>query len=735
MKFSERLRLLFSSKESQARIMSSIHQVGIAQPTPANYETFAKQGYSKNVAVFTAVHKIATACSGIKWELFTKKGNGKPTEVTDSPLLTLWNNPNPMQGQGSFIEAVIAYYCITGNSYIEKNQPFKNKPPLELWPVRPDRMKIIPDNRGYPGKYQYTAAGGKKTWDVDPKTLRSDILHWSTFNPLNDWYGMSALEAAQVSMEMNNAGNIWNLSLLKNGASPSGVLQMVADKSNPRGSLTEEQYSRIKKEFSESYQGARNAGNPLLLEGGLNWQTISLSPKDMDFLKSKELSAGDIFLIFGVPLEMVGLGQKTFSNYKEARLAFYEETILPLMDSFRDEMNRDLTPLFGENLYLDYDRDDIEPLQYRREQKYTSLQTVNFLTQNEKRKEVGAEPVEGWDVFVIGNQVGALPEDFSGGGTDPNAEDENADPNAEEDETDEENDDENSEGDESDDDAADDSDKPKWKSINLVNQDEKRQSAKRQNVRRKRLAANFERDLAEELKDMEMSMVTAARAPGDAKLKEYAIIHAADAHFKQIRKTIAKHIKFALQDFGRPILNEGKSFSPIGETKANLKFDHFVESYAARQSGKAVTEVAGTTAKQVRKIVSEWTAEALKEGDSTVELADYLSMEMEGLSKSRAMLIARTETTAASTNGALEAVKTLQVPGMTKEWVTAKDSRVRNDPGEADHDAMDGVIVPVDEKFTVPPDASMDCPGDSAGGPSQVCNCRCVLTFKTNRKD
>lgn len=734
MNFIDRMRFLFAgggSKVSQARIVAQLQQVGQAQSTPVDYESLSRKGYSKNSAVYTAINKIATAGKSINWKLYTSKGNAKPTQVLDSPLITLFERPNPMQGQASFIEAVLGYMLISGNSYIEKNKPFEGKPPTELWPCRPDRTRIIAGKNGYPAAYEFLGAGRNRLYPVDTVKLTSDMLHWKTFNPLNDWYGLSPLQAAILSLDVNNSVKQYGFNLLKNGATPSGVLQMLKSEANPRGELTDKQFARLKAEFEENYQGSRNAGKPMLLEGGLAWQSISLSPREMDFLKTTEISAVEIFQVFGVPAELVGLGQKTFNNYREAKLSFYEETVLPALDSLRDDvLNKDVCPEFGEGLWLDYDKDDIEALSLRREQKYTSISGLNFLTQNEKREMTGKEKVDGWDVFVIGNQMGALPEDFTGGAADEEVPDP-TDPDVDsEEETDDEPGKKPVKPDPADEDEEDDKG---WKSINLVNANEKRQAYKRINRKRDQLAASFKREVQEDFKDMAGVIARASKLVEEPKLKEFAILNAVDQWMPNLERTLKRHIRYTLEDFGSMILRDGKNLGLVTETKAKRsrdKYDSFVDAYVRDHTATQITEIQGTTAKQVRRIVQEWVSEAVTEGDSADDLSKYLQAEFEGLSEARARTIAITEVGMASSNGSLGAAKALGVP-LEKEWVSADDMRVREDDQVANHAVMNGKTIPIDEKFTVPPDASMDCPGDPTAGASQVCNCRCVAIYKS----
>lgn len=802
MSFLKRIGGFFSTKEAQTRIVSSMQQVGKPQSTPANYEAFAKYGYSKNAVVFIAVSKIATACAGINWVLYSKsKGRRKEkTEILDSPLLTLLDKPNPDMARAQFIENVVAYLKITGNSFVEANTGLTGKIPLELWPASPDKMKIVPSSRGFVDKYIYSTGSGSREFPVDPVKLTSKIMHWKTFNPVNLWYGLSPLEAALLSLDQNSAGQKWNLALLQNSATPSGVLQMKVTDINPRGALTKDQYDRLKAEFDENFQGSKNAGRPMILEGGLNWQQISLGPKDMDFLQNKNVTATDIFAVYGVPAELVGLGQKTFNNYKEARLSFYEDNILPTMDSLKDKFNTWLTPAFGENLELDYDKDDIEALVEKREAKYTSLSTATFLHENEKREAAGYDAVPGLDLFKIGTEVLSLKDlELASveGSTDPktslsgiqitsllevinsvatekipretglqiimvsfNLTEEQAnnilnavgngfkpkpevDPNAPSDSTQKPspkeptpNEDE-FEDDETDDGIGDEASEKNFKSINLLNANEKRKSWRIQNQKRKRLSNYFEKDLREDFKDLISKMKnTADNLEGrEERLVEFGLVKDISDWVPQLRKTLNKHTKYALVEFGSIVLSDAKSLGFISETKKNLDFDSFVESYIKRRTGSNISTITNTTEKQVKRIVKEWTAQSIRDGDSVQDLSFFLETEFEGLSKSNAVRIARTEVALASNNGALEAVKSLEIPGMVKEWVSASDSRVR-DGGEnglgPDHSSVsdDNGEIPIDEKFKVNPDVLMDGPGDTGAPADQVINCRCVLVFK-----
>src|SRR5690606_38481596 len=130
-----------------------------------------------------------------------------------------------------------------------------------------------------------------------------------------------------MALDLHNAAGAWNKALLDNSARPSGAL-VYAPKDG--GNLSEEQFDRLKTELEEGYTGAGGAGKPLLLEGGLDWKAMGLSPKDMDFIEAKHVASREIALAFGVPSMLLGIpGDNTYANYAEANRAFYRLTILP----------------------------------------------------------------------------------------------------------------------------------------------------------------------------------------------------------------------------------------------------------------------------------------------------------------------------------------------------------------------------------------------------------------------
>ena len=347
---------------------------------------FADEGYRRNVIAYRAVSMIATAAASVPWKL-TERRSRSSRMIDSHPLLSLLNTPNPLQGGTELCEALYAYRLIAGNAYLHAIGP-KGSAPLELHVLRPDRVAIIPGTGGMPKAYRYTI--DTRTVDIaDSLTGQSRVLHFKTFHPLDDWYGLSPVEAAAYSIDQHNQCSAWNQALLQNGARPSGALIVKTGDGQP-GNLTESQYGRLRAQLDDQFSGSFNAGRPLLLEGGLEWKEMSLSPRDMDFLQVKNASARDIALAFGVPPQLLGIpGDNTFSNLKEARLALWEQTILPLLSSVTDALNNWLAPMFEGDLRLSFDQDAIPVLNDKRDTYWERISNASFLSDDEKRNLLG----------------------------------------------------------------------------------------------------------------------------------------------------------------------------------------------------------------------------------------------------------------------------------------------------------------------------------------------------------
>lgn len=370
--------------------------------TPRRYDTLAAEGYQKNVIVYRCVNLIARGVGSVPWLLY--QGD---KEMERHPLLDLLNSPSPRQAGSAFMEAVVGYLLLSGNTYIEMVTTPEGRP-TELHPLRPDRMQIVPGPGGVPMAYEYSVGSRCKTIPCDAVTGHSAILHLKNFHPLNDWYGLSPIEAAAQSVDQHNAVAGHNLALLQNGGRPSGGL-IVRPEPHSRG-MSEEQRTSLRQDLREIYAGHKSAGQILVLEGDCDWREMGLSPKDLDFIEGKNVSTREIAQAYGVPPMLVGVpGDATFANYKEARFHLWEDTIIPLLEFLVAEFNLWLSPAFEEGLCLGYNTDAIPALAPRREAVWSKVASAPFLTLNEKRQAVGYGPLPGGDT-ILGMGAGGVHE-------------------------------------------------------------------------------------------------------------------------------------------------------------------------------------------------------------------------------------------------------------------------------------------------------------------------------------
>lgn len=378
-------------KASAAAPLMAYQSVGQPVWTPRRYDRLSEEGYKRNVIVYRAVNLIARGVASVPWRLYADHH-----ELVTHPLLDLLHAPNDLQAGAAFMENVASYLLLSGNSYIEAMRLVDGRIG-ELYALRPDRVRVVPGRSGTPQGYEYTVNG--QTVILKSTEGSTNVMHLKLFHPLNDWYGMSPLEAAACAIDQHNTVASHNLALLQNGGRPSGALIVGASTPHERA-LSEDERHELKNTLRTFYEGEHNAGRVMVLEGDFQWKEMGLSPRDLDFIEGKKLSAREIAQAYGVPPMLVGVpGDATFSNYREARYHLWEDTILPLLDHIIDEFNAWLCPAFGPGLRLGYNLDAIPALAPRREEIWSKYAGATFLTLNEKRKAMGYPPLEGGDVL------------------------------------------------------------------------------------------------------------------------------------------------------------------------------------------------------------------------------------------------------------------------------------------------------------------------------------------------
>lgn len=374
-----------------------------------NYENFARETYMKNVITYRCIGMTARSVASVSWKLFRmvqdQKTDKLKREVIQShPVNALLKRPNPRQSFPVLIQALMSYYLMSGNGFLERVGPStgpNQKTIKELYTLRPDRMKIKTSGEGVNG-YLYCVNGEEIPFDADPVTGQCDILHLKFFHPLDDFWGLAPTEPGAISIDSHNSASMWNKSLTENEARPGAIFMF-------ENTLQDKQFKRIQKQIQDTKAGFKYAGKSLIVEGGIkDVKPYGFNPREMDWIKSNLELARNICNAWDVPPQMIGIPDtSTYANYQEARQAFWEESVIFYLELLKNEFNFWLFP--GENLetesteqpFLDYMLNDVPALAAKRDKLWERAEKTTFLKTNEKREMVDYEQVEGGDSILV----------------------------------------------------------------------------------------------------------------------------------------------------------------------------------------------------------------------------------------------------------------------------------------------------------------------------------------------
>lgn len=372
------------AKASATGPVVAYHGAGRVAWSPRDTASLTRTGFSGNPVGFRSVKLIAEAAAALPLVLQDR------TQRYDAhPVLSLVQRPNMAQGRAELLEALFGQLLLSGDAYVEAVAG-EGSVPLELHVLRSDRMKVVPGSDGWPVAYEYSV--GAKKHRFDTQGTASPICHIKSFHPQDDHYGFSPMQAAAMAVDVHNSASRWSKALLDNAARPSGAL--VYNSADGHGAMADDQYRRLSEEIEANYQGARNAGRPMVLEGGLDWKPMGFSPSDMEFQKTKESAAREIALAFGVPPMLIGIqGDATYANYQEANRAFYRLTVLPLATRVASVLSDWLSQFSGEDLELKPDLDQVPALAAERDAQWARVSGADFLTNAEKRALLGMPAV------------------------------------------------------------------------------------------------------------------------------------------------------------------------------------------------------------------------------------------------------------------------------------------------------------------------------------------------------
>ncbi|WP_336972831.1 phage portal protein [Sphingobium aromaticiconvertens] len=343
---------------------------------PASYEAQLRAGVMTNPVAQRALRLVTEGAGGAALE-----AHGGD-EADRARVLALVGARSAGQ---SLVETLACHLLLHGNGYVQILTGADGAP-AELFALRPERVSVEGDARGWPAAYLYRV--GESVTRLSPQDAagRISVIHLKALHPLDDHYGLGCAGAAAGAVAIHNAATVWNKALLDNAARPSGAMVYAPGDGSV---MSPEQYERVKREMEAAFAGAANAGRPMLLEGGLDWKAMSLTPAEMDFVGLKAAAAREIALAFGVPPMLLGLpGDNSYANYREANKALWRQTILPLVDKVAGGIMQGLSGWLPE-VRLCADLDQVHALSDERTALWERVMAADFLSAEEKRAMLG----------------------------------------------------------------------------------------------------------------------------------------------------------------------------------------------------------------------------------------------------------------------------------------------------------------------------------------------------------
>lgn len=303
--------------------------------------------------LFAIVNRTSNATGQIEWRLWRKRVDGRRrfgpdnvdrVEVTRHAALDLLNSPNPFMTRQNLFESVQQHVDLVGEGYMCVYRDPRSPLPLELWPVRPDRITPIPGGDFLSG-YIYTAMTGEQV----PLGL-DDVIPQKMPNPLDPYRGLGPVQAAMVDIDSARYSAEWNRNFFVNSAEPGGIIEVPER-------LSDEEFDELTKRWREQHQGVAQAHRVAVLEQG-TWKDRSMSQKDMQFVELRNVSREVLREAFGIHGHMLGISQDVNkANAEAGEISFARWLVRPRAERFKQALNHRLLPMFGaDDLEFDYDR-------------------------------------------------------------------------------------------------------------------------------------------------------------------------------------------------------------------------------------------------------------------------------------------------------------------------------------------------------------------------------------------
>lgn len=363
-------------------------------PNPAMWESQADL-YRRLSWINIAVGTVARSCAGVPLSVVRMEGEDE-VEIPNHPFEMLIQKPNPKESRFELLEATFAYRALTGNAYWWLNRANEDAEPAEIWVIPSHKIEPVPDERLYLKGYMYDPGDGRKI-PLEPH----EIVHFRSFNPLNDFVGLSPIEALATISVGDLKMQDWNTRLFgENNARLPGILAFA----DP---IPDVEWDRLKKETTDSANKRRNMMLRNVGKGGVEWIRAAMSQRDMEFLKGREFNKEEIFATYAPGLSSMLSVNATEANSKTGKETFTEFALWPTLSAAAEKITNDLLPAYGENLKAEFNdiRVTDRVVEMQEEQEYGKTHTVDEI----RMKHYGDKPLGDERGELLPAQIGASP--------------------------------------------------------------------------------------------------------------------------------------------------------------------------------------------------------------------------------------------------------------------------------------------------------------------------------------
>lgn len=333
--------------------------------------------------VYACATKRAQSVAAAKFRLYKRNGADDYTELDDHNSLLILERPNPLETKYQYLFRTVLHMDLTGDAYslIVRDKANRIR---ELWSLQPETIRIIPNQDGTIAYYELKNWGEGKTTPILPK----DVIHFKHPNPTNPYYGASVVMAAAQSVDINSFQHNYQRNFYKQSALPPAVLESDSK-------LNDDVIKRLRENFDSVYGGAENAGKTIILEGGLKYKQLGISPKELDWLATNKFTLTEICAIFGVPPAMLGIVEDVNrANAESQEYTYAKMTVEPMLRNIDEQLTLNLVRQYpdGAGLFIQHDstvpEDEQRQATASKERIFSGVTTIN-----EERKLHGYEGI------------------------------------------------------------------------------------------------------------------------------------------------------------------------------------------------------------------------------------------------------------------------------------------------------------------------------------------------------